>query len=260
MQEQDDSRAEPLNILFAGGCHVEGYPIGEEHSFPRVVEQDVTRAGIPIHVGTLSYLRLPHRRRLVAKCREARPNVLVLQLGHCELNRRLSTHLRSMCGLSSRSVSSEDSVISAVLLANPAKFYLGAGLKRIIDTCLFHPLVDSNELATRYERLLEDVDRCGIPTVILLSPLPCADSTAMYYRRRALPLFRRLALEHKCGFIDLLSLAPGGREKHFGTGERYYDAIHLGAVGQRAVGREISSYLLKGAGKPIAHQEASPAR
>ena len=233
----------PIKLLFAGGCQVAGYPADESRAFPALAGQMLARAGFRLEVHTLPYLRLPHRRRLIAKCKEVEPDVLVLQLGHSELNVRLSTHLRSLWGSRKRHAHSEDSTIPANLVKGPIGFYIKAGLKRGIDFCLRHPLVDFESLDARWEALLGDVEKCRIPSVVLLSPLPAADLTAMYYRRRALPLFRRIAMENGCSFVDLLAATPRGMARHFGLDDYYFDAIHVGEGGQRAVGEALASHL-----------------
>jgi len=211
-----------------------GYPVGEEYSFARIAQQMLAAAGAPVLIEVLSYARLRHRRRLTAKCKEFQPDVLVLQMGHAELNRRMSTYLRSRCGLSTPSAS-KDSVIPAALVRNSATFYCKSALKRVVDVCLGHPLVDFGELEALWKVTLDEIGACSVPAVLVLSPLPCADATALYYRSRAIPVYREAAAEHGAGFVDLLSAAPRCRNS-FGDCQFYYDAIHLGRLGHEQVG------------------------
>src|SRR5438270_91145 len=89
----------PFSILFAGGCHVVGYPIGEERAFPALVARRLRDAGLGVRPETLSHLKLAHRQKLTAKCNQVKPDALVLQLGHAELNQQLSKYFRSRLGL-----------------------------------------------------------------------------------------------------------------------------------------------------------------
>jgi hypothetical protein len=51
------------------------------------------RAGAPIVLYRLPHTKLTHPRRLFGKCNGLEPDVLILQLGHAELNVPLSSYL-----------------------------------------------------------------------------------------------------------------------------------------------------------------------
>lgn len=236
MPHESDTYPESATILFAGGCHIIGYPIGEDRSFPAIIRMRLRQEGAKVEVGTLPYLKLPHRRRLTAKCKELRPDVLVLQLGHAELNQQLTKYIQRLWGLSNRRSESE---IPAKSVRSPLGFYIKGCVKRLIDGCLGHPLADFAQIETLWRSLFKDIQNLHIPAVVVLSPLPCADLTAMFYRRRVLPLFRRLASEYGCEFIDLLTESPQKCPKRFDVDEYYYDGIHLAASGQLAVAQAV---------------------
>lgn len=230
-------------VLFAGGCHVAGFHAGIEESFPAFCEASLARSGLEIAVHRLAHLKLPHRRRLVATCREVAPRLLVLQLGHAELNRQLSDYMKSKLGRPLHVNHNSDAVSLPTFVGSASLFYMRSILKAAVDACLGHPLVDFPRLASLLNQLLFDLAKADNPAVLLMSPMPCADLTLMHYRRRALPLFREIAAEHRCGFADLLALAPTGMQKRLGAAEFYYDAIHLGRLGQRAVGEALSIHV-----------------
>jgi len=236
--------SDTIKILFAGGCQVAGYPVGEEHGFPTLVGNLLTAAGLPVEVHSLPYLKLAHRRRLTTKCREVRPDVLVMQLGHAELNGTLSAYLRSRWKFGKQSSRSEDSTIAAQELNSLLRFYCRAGLRQLVDTCLGHPLVDLPKLEGRWKALLADMKDQTIPVIVMLSPLPAADPTTMFYRRRALPLFRQIAEDYQCVFIDVLSPAPRGLQKSLGRTDYQFDGIHMGRAGHAAVSQLIAARLL----------------
>lgn len=231
----------PLKILFAGGCHVAGYPIGEELSFPSLVRDRLLEAGIGTEIHRLSHLKLGHRRRLVAACRESGPDVVVLQAGHDVLNRKLSSHIRAMFGCRHRKT--EDSDIPASFVSSPAAFYSKAVCKAVIDRLLGHPLVDFGQFEKQLGELVAELKKCGVPLIVMLTPLGCADLTTSYYRRRSLASYERVAREHCVELVRVLADAPRAWQRHFGTADYYYDAIHLGAAGHRLAGQAIASRI-----------------
>lgn len=231
-----------MRILFAGGCQVSGYPWSEEYGFPALVGELLERAGYGVEVHTLPYLPLTHRPKLVAKCEEVRPDVLVLQLGHAELTRKLSKYLKRRIGGGKRAPSKE-STIPAQLRKGALGFHFKASVKMAIDWLLRHPLVDYRNLEDRWMALLGDIDKLRIPAVLLLSPLPAADPTATYYRKKAEPLFRRLATQYGCTYLNVLDERPAGMVRSFGLNCYFGDPIHLGAVGQRVISEAIALQL-----------------
>jgi lysophospholipase L1-like esterase len=232
-----------IRILFAGGCQVSGYPGDEQHGFPVLVSHSLRTEGAKVQTHTLAYLRLAHRRRLIAKCKETQPDVLVLQLGHFELNNSLSSYLRTRLRRPRPCPTGESSSAVARQVDSAGRFYIKAAGKRFIDVCLRHPLVDFHQLQQRREALIADIEKLNIPSVVILSPLPAADPTVAYYRRRALPLFHEIAAEHGYAFIDVLSGSPAGFEKRFGLDCYHYDGIHMGELGQMAISTVIASSL-----------------
>jgi lysophospholipase L1-like esterase len=231
-----------LTFLFAGGCHVAGYPVGEQYAFPVLVREELNRCGIPVDVRQLAYVRLPHRRKIAAACKEVRPDVLFLQLGHPELNQRLSTRLRSLVGLCD-SRECHDGMPMAGIIRHPVLFYCRAAAKYLIDACLGHRLVDLARLESLLERLLSGLRGRDCPEIVVLSPMPCADPSMMYYRRKALPVFERVARANGCRFLDILSVTPRSRRPRFGPEHFFSDAVHLAAEGQRAIAHAVSGFV-----------------
>jgi hypothetical protein len=232
-------------ILLAGGCHVSGFKGCESSSLAGVLQERLDRADARVHIHPLPHTRLPHRRRILSAVKETSSDLVVLQLGHAELNQSLSTYLRSRLARHGASSSpSDDSDSIAYVLARPRIYYFRADVKAMIDRLLFHPLVNWQRVLTHLDLLLSDLTKKSSVPVVLLSPMPCADPTRMYYRRRAFPLFRAAAEKHGCHFLDVLSGAPRARQKSFGPQEYFLDGIHLGVVGQQAVGSVIAEHIL----------------
>jgi hypothetical protein len=236
-----------VDILFAGGCHTIGYPIGEAHSFPRIVQQELAQERISVAVGVLPYLKMSHQSKLIAKCQELQPGILVLQLGHFELDCGLKEYFRRRVGAAKRGSSSKPSLTSPRqkgFISNPSRFYLKSHGKALLDRCLGHPLVNLAEIEALGRNLLSALHNAvHIPLIVLLSPLPCADHTTMYYRTQTVPVFRGLASQYRCEFIDVLAGAPIQRQTRFGPDAYYYDAVHLSDGGHQAVAKSIVARL-----------------
>lgn len=230
-----------IRILFAGGCHVVGYPVGEAASFPEIVRRRLEASGISLELRKLAYLKLTHAAKLEAACSDCAPDLLVLQLGHFELSRPLSQYLRSILPFGRRNAAGTRSESPVYLVGHGWPFRIRAAAKEAIDSILGHPLVDFAQFESQLNALLQQAERWAPPEVILLSPLPCVDPLSMYYRRRATAIMRRVAARHGTQFLDLMSSFSDcgvGPEAHF------FDAVHLGAHGHRVIGAAIAEHLV----------------
>ncbi|HEY3441185.1 MAG TPA: hypothetical protein VGK29_10555 [Paludibaculum sp.] len=230
-----------VQVLFAGGCHVVGYPIGEAVAFPEVVKQRLLERGVVLETQRLAYVKLTHAAKLRAACAESRPDLLVLQLGHFELSRPLSQYLRSRLLSGREPAAKSGSEPSANPILRPRLFRVIAEIKKVIDWALGQPLVDLARFEAQFEEFLSETEQWSPPDVLLLSPLPCADTLSMRYRRRAAAIMQQLAVRHGFQFLDLLSTHPGWS---FGAGGNFYDAIHLGERGHLHVGSAIANRIL----------------
>jgi len=233
----------PIRMLFAGGCHVVGYPVGAENSFATLVQERLRETGIETEIRRLSHLKITHHSRLFTAIEEARPDVLVLQLGHFELSRSLSDYFRQSSGSGKKSSSSGPSNGAAAAVANAPLFYLRALFKSVIDRLLGHSVVDLPKFHRELDALAGVLGAMRIPRIVILTPLGCAEPMTRYYRRRSLPFWQEAA--GRCGaeLLDVFSPAPQGLQRHFGIPYYYYDSIHLGVAGHHAVARVLFEHL-----------------
>lgn len=229
-----------MQVLFAGGCHVVGYPIGEAAAFPAAVKQSLQARGVVLEMNRLAYIKLTHAAKLRDACAQYRPDILVLQLGHFELSRPLSQYLRARLSSGREPAARSGSEPPANPILRPRLFRVIAGIKKMIDSALGQPLVDFARFEAQLHEFLVETKRWAPPDVILLSPLPCADALSMRYRRRAASIMQRLAASHGIQFLDLLSAHPGWS---FGAAGSFYDAIHLGEHGHLHVASAIASRI-----------------
>ena len=231
-------------MLFAGGCHVVGYPVGTENSFATLVQERLRETGIETEIHRLSHLKITHHSRLSAAIAEARPDVLVLQLGHFELSRSLSDYFRQSSSAGKKSSSSSGpSNGAAVAVPNAPLFYLRALFKSAIDRLLGHSVVDLPKFRGELEALAGVLGAMRIPRIVMLTPLGCAEPMTRFYRRSSLPFWRAAA--GRCGaeLLDVFSTAPQGFQRRFGAPYFYYDSIHLGVAGHRAVAQMLFEHL-----------------
>jgi lysophospholipase L1-like esterase len=199
--------------------------------------------GIESEILRLPHAKLSHRRRLLTSCREIRPDVLVLQLGHAELNQPLSHYLRTRFAVGEKSTASDwESTPSP--LPSATAFQFRSVIKWLIDAGLGHPLADLGRLRSLWDLLLADVQKAEVPVILVMSPLPCADRTRLHYRQVALPIFQETAARYRSLFVDVLSLATSFRSSRFGADEHYFDGMHLGSLGHSLVGQAIAEALV----------------
>jgi len=239
MSDVESVHTDPIRILFVGGCHTSGCSLGEDHGFPMRIGEELAKVGVRVDVRILPHTKLSHRHRILAKCQKERPQILVMQLGHPELTSGIEDYLRQLCGLpKTRKAQTPDFPVD-----RPFLFHLKSCFKALLNHVLCHPLTDLARVEQLWRVLLSDVERLRIPEVLVLSPLPCADRATMYYRRRGLSLFRDLATEYRCRFLDVLTDAPQGRVRNFGPNQYHFDGMHLADGGQTAIGRAVANDL-----------------
>ncbi len=249
MLQGNSNIREPLRLLFAGGCQVEGYPVGKKNSYPTVIGKLLSQCGIPSEISRISYLSLSSAKRLF-ECTD-NPDVLILQMGHYELNfssrtRKLTRWLRHSGG-STRNPNwqPQDYYPMPTQDSGSWHFRLRDGARSALDAAALHSFVDMPTYFTRMEQFLRTVRLMAVSRVLVLSPIPCIDSVTMRYRRLAMairPIVESLSFD----FVDLMSMDPGVRRPILSPPEFYADAYHLGVAGHQAAAREILRVLRPG--------------
>ena len=238
-------------IVFAGGCHVEGWPIGPEHSFVNIALQLINPEG-SFHAHIVSYVNLKTScARIAQACRETGAEYLVLQIGHYETAPVFSKILGRMFQSSPsrrrpkmdvsfeggnsgqkyrptariRLFNCERMLLSAIFLA------LGARRK----------VFDPDRLFDELDSVLTDLDALQLKKVFLMSPFSVPDPVIRLCRRKAAEIFAGAAQRHECIYIDTFHLLEaGGRRARL---SRYYDRFHLNRMGHEIVGRLVANDL-----------------
>jgi len=231
-------------ILMAGGCHLAGYLVGQDSAIPEVVSALLAAGGNPIEMEVLTHVPLTHPDRVTAAGARFGQHFTVLQVGHYESQASFAKWLRRKRAKSAK---------SSTHAADPPKFSgvswrgmpfrLWGACKLAADALFMHPLIDTGVFERKFFSFCEAVaaSRCG--RVVLLSPLPCADPLAAYYRSRVAPLYPAAAARFGFEFVNCLDLTAHPSDSRFDVAGFHADPVHLGAAGHHAVGERLARAL-----------------
>jgi hypothetical protein len=262
-------------ILIAGGCHVEGWPVGDEFSFGVIAAQ-----AIGAEPKLLGYISLRNPSKLIEYLRrQRRPDILVLQLGNYEAPIPIQKHFRAVLKLKPKrkpdggqTASSEPGqATSPGMTKRPAipvppertfqpnwKWHAHMRLKQVYAAAgqVTRPqLFDAEDMRRRLRSVFEHLAPLEIPQVVALAPLPCPDPMARNFRRAAGLVFRQECERAGVVYLDSFSVLGYGNVRPRRDFDIYSDAHHLNAVGQRMLADALIPMLLSA--KPVsAHPPA----
>lgn len=241
-------------ILFAGGCHVLGYPVGEEHSFPAVALRSLAHHE-PQAPSLLGYISLRSGPLLVDICRQQEPEFLVLQLGNYEtmpVFRKIlqkAFHLRR-----NHQHGSSITASNRFVQAEPEKLYQTTfrtrflASRRVVSAHLLAAMgqrqrvFDPSAVAASLDSILSSLQPLSLRRVFLLSPFFCPEPVVRACRLQARPIFEAAARKHGCVYIDAFGmLESSGRGK--GILANFADAIHLSRLGHERVGLMVGEKM-----------------
>ena len=228
---------EILRIYFAGGCHVNGFPLRPENAFPKITIKHLERHFV-CESRQLCHVNLRRANELVVECQSFRPDVLVLQLGHYESGLWVSKRLRRLLRrgkhspLSGRASDDADQTMSSTQ-SKWLRSILGAVMDRLL-TLAGSPPYSLLALPSDLDRFLGEIQFLAIPIVFVLSPFPCPDMAVKKRRDAMCSSFMELSRKYGFHYLDvtrdlnpaLLKLKPS----------LYADALHLGTEGHERVG------------------------
>jgi len=228
-------------ILFAGGCHVDGTVSGGESTLSRVALHVLNEEGFDYQASYLIQMRLIHPRRLIQKCDEVGPHIVVLQAGHPETSNLFRNYLTKRLGLSGRvrDVVTTQAVLSgsfdSISRLERMKWLLRSYSKAYVDSLIGHRLLDTRRFDLTLNRCLERLRVAHASEVLILSPLPCIDPVPRYYRELITPLFCRAADRHGFEYLDMKDLQ---------SPSLFADPLHLNTAGHLAAGEMVGKALL----------------
>jgi hypothetical protein len=241
---QDPSRR---SILFAGGCHLEGYPVGEQSSFARVVLKSIP----DYRQHFVHYLNLSSGDRLYEACNSLNPRFVVLQLGHYEAPRELGKVIRVPRLLNSNKGAGRLRAKAWTPDATQhfrhsltwdfkafVRFSVGFGMG-----VMNHPVFDKNKVRSSLRSILSQMPQALRDRTFLLSPFPCPDPLMRLYRLELREVFATTARQVGCHLVDTQSELLE-REESPGDSRLYSDPYHLSAEGHAVVGELLAETLL----------------
>jgi len=246
---EDGNLTDSPRILFAGGCHVNGFPVGAEHSLSSVALRWLghPEAEKPI---AFAYITLKSGRLLTEACREQQAEFLVLQVGNYETMPRFGKIL----GIRGSSGSSSISSYSVPFAPDPKMQYKPTVRSRLLDARRMalaalltamgkkRKIFDEAAMAARLDSVLKGLRDLPLKGIVLLSPFSCPDRLTRACRRRAAPIFAAAAKKFGCIFVDAFNELEG-----YPRGEAYRanfaDECHLGRLGHERVGRMVGEAL-----------------
>lgn len=241
--------ANSSRVLFVGGCHLNGHLVGKDYALTQVAMRSLPQSmGCSLDVLPLCNLRSGPK--ILAACRELRPDAVVLQLGHYEtqvilkkilglkrlagkegaqgqmVNGSSRADLRYRLTPSTRFVELRRIVAAGVVIAMGKK-------RRMFDPAAIAASLDSMLLC------LKDLPLRGI---VLVGPFSAPDPVTRFFRRREAPIFEAAAKKHGCAFVDIFSVLEA-----FPNGEafraNFADREHLSVLGHHRVGVLVGAAL-----------------
>lgn len=244
-------------VLFAGGCHLHGFPDGAEFSLSRVALRVL---GHPCAEAPdiLAYVNLRSGAALAQACQERKIDYLVLQIGHYETMPRFEKILRlrkrpgpgSSLPFSSGSSASQSETWAMVpdLQFRPTRAQRVTDVRRMLLAQSFRAvglgrrIFDPAAAATALEALLTTLDPLPLRGTLLLSPFSCPDPLTRACRHRIVPAFAQAARRHGCIYLDtftLLDRCPTRQQYR----SQFADPCHLSRQGHARVGQMIGEAL-----------------
>lgn len=251
-------------ILFAGGCHVNGYPIGESSSFSELTSTALGYSSSQIvriaPIGLSSPDRLFDYLQL-----NPPPDITVLQFGNYEVPRPISRHARAILSaglhlnLAARpSVSSKRPWLSLPpqQVFTPTPAWQGRVLlKHAYATAAQHvtpKLYDAAAVRERLRWLLSHLAPFKVPTIVVLTPLPCADHMARGFRIASASIFHEESARAGVLSLDTANALGYSSRKSSRSFAIYADDRHLNLHGHQLLATTLTR-LIESLHSKLAH-------
>jgi hypothetical protein len=243
-----------LKMLFAGGCHIFGHPLGEAYSFTAVAASRLSDVA-DVQIETFR-VGLKRSASILEVLKRERFDVLVVQLGNFECPVGVQRHFRQWLGRPKKSRSARDLArdsSSAKLALDPEMVFaptlrwhiasLARSLYDRVATVLRHPLFEPEPFRVALRELLQQVAALDLPCVIAIAPLPCADRAFLRHRRHGGAVMRQEAEAAGVLYLDSVKAlnGPGGRIED----AMYAETAHLSREGQRVLGEALAALVEK---------------
>ena len=231
-----------LKLLIVGGCHVNGFLVGERRGSVAVMRDDLVAHGIPVITSTLAPISVKDVKAVSDLRDKERPDIVILQLGNYETSQLYQKAIRRALHISRRRKAApvHGCVVGArseVAVDEPhARWWNDCWMwgKYSVDRLLGSRLVNVGDFGVAFESFCQTLAQGNGP-VVVLSPIPCVDVMAMRYRRRLGGVMREVAMDCRSLYVDLLSEEWAGAS--------FINHFHLGAAEHLRLGRRLADVL-----------------
>ena len=242
-----------FRIVIAGGCHVYGYPVGEQAGFVRVAERALS-PNFELDLELLPLVRLDAHDGLLQSLRQRLPDLLVLQLGNYEASMRAKKHFRrfvlrrgNVGGIGSSSSSSSSSAglsLTPETCFNPTMRHYASLLCRqaysLAAALCGKPLCDPKKFKAAHRTLFDSLREFPQLRILMISPLPCADTLVRRHRKRSAQAAEQEAAHAGVDFIDTAAVLASAARASRRDYSIYVDSDHLNGHGHALMGEELA--------------------
>jgi len=189
--------------------------------------------------------------KILAACRELRPHVVVLQLGHYEA----PAPLRKSLGLKIAKKKSAKCATKPWLPRPEMQYRLTcsmifAEVRRLLAGGMIvvlgkkERMFNSGVVAEDLDSILSSLKELPMRGIVLVGPFSAPDPLTRFCRQKVAPIFEAAAEKYGCTFIDVFSFLesfPKGRAYR----ENFADHEHLSALGHQRLGALVGEALAK---------------
>ena len=255
-----------MKILVMGGCHVDGYLVGADRSFPAVLSKILLKEKLSHELKIVPYFIAKDAQALKKIAEEVIPDVLILQIGNYEFLPVFYKGIKKKLGLKTKSKRSKPhkarsytiktldmknkiddglSIDDMKFFKETVTFKIKMAIKNTIITIFNYPFFSEDKIVVDINKLFIIIKALNIPKVIILSPLPCADTGVMRYRRLGAELVKQKTNEYGFDYSNMLDdlLTPYKVNKT--TVDIFIDENHLNKKGHLMVGTILGENLAR---------------
>jgi hypothetical protein len=217
-----------------------GFPVGEESAFTHVAMGCLPHSG-DTSLDVLPLFNLSSGPKILAACRELKPDAIVLQLGHYEAPKPLKKTLsRQGCKKRNQGPRKYDPP-QPKMQYRPTLFMTPIELRRIMAAGMIvllgrrRKMFDPVAIADALDSILLSLKDLPLRGIVLVGPFSTPDPLTRFCRRKVVPIFEAAAEKYGCTFVDIFSFLES-----FPSGEafraNFADYEHLSVLGHQRVG------------------------
>jgi hypothetical protein len=257
----------PTKVLVMGGCHVEGFKVGEPLSFVSVFENELGKMGLNTELNFKAYVIAKKIDQILELIDTHKPEYLVLQMGNYEFNPKISikNYFKSRLlfkPLNYKPVKANNNAVlpqsmvegssaQSEAINQPEAVYeppqgftvnLKESLSAFVSSLDGHNRVNKQQNRELYSKLFKVLKERGLK-VAVISPLPIVNKVQQRYRLFGGKMFKQLADEFGFAYFDS-SAALTNKNEFLPDHKLFIDMSHLNAKGHKILGTKLAEALL----------------